>query len=124
MREGGRDAARDEHAACCIGHVMGRKVPIVQVEFVGPVLAERVEADVSVTLTKQMYGCFWMFKIGRSINIPTNFSSFSCFTPKYHTFYHILHFSRNICTFMSKKSNHSGQIELQRSNFLPKMGRF
>ena len=35
-------------AARCIGHVIGRKVPIVQVEIVGPVLAERVEADVPV----------------------------------------------------------------------------
>ena len=50
----GRDAARDACTARCIGHVMGRKVPIVQVEIVGPVLAERVEADVSVIRPRQL----------------------------------------------------------------------
>ena len=51
----------------CIGlHIMaGRKVPIVQVEIVSPVFAERVEADVSVAVNAVrdlVYGarsCVW-----------------------------------------------------------------
>ena len=45
-----RPLTRAQHPYWTIGHVIliGRKVPIVQVEIVGPVLAERVEADVSV----------------------------------------------------------------------------
>ena len=47
------------HCGCIGLHVMaGRKVPIVQVEIVSPVFAERVEADVSVAVSAAR-PCLW-----------------------------------------------------------------